>query len=173
MAAVIGGKLSYVPQVNDRLALPLINREFKITQVVIAPTAASPLGTVKIDNPAGLGFSIKIGVDTSGDPYTTVGYFYRKSAYTVFNGELRYHDDFDGATQGNYVVVRQAVTSPKPFSVLFPTSANSPSTDGLALRISLESADLDFSGRNMVSGTSTVHTTIPARSQPPAINNIN
>src|SRR5205085_2338395 len=51
-----GGTVPYVPQVGDKVALPLLNREFDITGVTKTPTTASTGGTVTISE--ALGFTI-------------------------------------------------------------------------------------------------------------------
>lgn len=163
----VGGAIPYVPQAGDRLVLPLISREFGITAVTTSPTAGNPNGVVTIDDAAGLGLSVTIGTDR-----TTTAYFYRKSAYVATNGELRYHENFEGAARGQYIVVRDNVTSPKPFAILFPTST-SLTSDELNLRVSLESAERTSSARSIRGSTTTLHTVIPVRNQPPEIANTN
>lgn len=159
----VGGIVTYVPQTGDRVRLPLLDREFGISAVTVVPTNGSPQGRITIDDPDGVGFTI-----TTGTGMETIGYFYRKAAYTVFNQELRYHENFQGSQAGIYKVVRSNVTSPKPFGLLYPTST-SLTSDALNLRVSLESADADYSQRAMLGSTVTLQTVIPARTQPPEI----
>ena len=101
----------------------------------------------------------------------TVGYFYRKAAYSVFNDQLRYHANFQGAAAGSYVVVRSKVTSPKPFALLYSTSA-SLTSDALNIRVSIETSDTDYSARSLKGSTITLQTVIPARTQPPEVSMI-
>jgi hypothetical protein len=105
-------------------------------------------------------------------PNVVTGYFYRRVAFTVYNHQLRYHPNFTGAARNTFNVVREGVMSPKPFSLLFPTSA-SISTDALNLRVSMEIADLGYSARRYKSGVTTLYTVFPPRNQPTAVASTN
>lgn len=140
-----------LPTAGDKLRLPLISREFLIS-------AASSNGTVTI--PGKLGFTLK-----TESPNLVTGYFYRRAAFTVQNRELRYHSNFNSASRTIYRVVRTGITTPTPFSILFPSST-SLSANGLNLRVSMELTDLEYSARNFGSGTTTLHTIYTPRSQP-------
>jgi hypothetical protein len=155
----VAGALPYVPEVGDKVVLPLLSREFDITAITKTPTAGSTTGTITI-SPA-IGFTVD--ATTSGN--VTTGYFYREVAYTVYNNQLRYHSNYTSTAKANYIVVRDKVTSPKPFGVLFATAA-SPSSTGLNLRLSLEFYDTNYSARQFTSGTVTLQAVIPPRVQP-------
>ncbi|MDR3403003.1 MAG: prepilin-type N-terminal cleavage/methylation domain-containing protein [Chthoniobacter sp.] len=158
----VGGAVPYVPEVGDKIVLPLLSREFDITAVTKTPTTGSTTGTVTI-SPA-IGFTVD--ATTAGN--VTTGYFYREVAYTVYNNQLRYHSNYTGAAKGTFRMIRDKVTSPKPFSVLFATAA-SPSSDGLNLRLSLEFYDTNYSARQYTGGTVTLQAIIPPRVQPPDV----
>jgi len=159
----VGGKLPYVPQANDKLYFPLLDREFLVSQVATTPTIGSTRGTVRLSLP--IGFKIS----TAGTNITT-GMFFRRSAFTVWNGALRYHENFDGAKQNNVVQVRDNVTSPKPFALLF-TSSTAPATNKLQLRLALECSDTKTSARRYLSGTTTLLSVIPPRNVPTFLSN--
>src|SRR5260221_919378 len=72
----VGSALPYVPQVGDKLVVPLIAREFDLSAITIAPTLGSKTGTVCISDPAGIGFTID--AVTAGN--ITTAYFYREVA---------------------------------------------------------------------------------------------
>ena len=163
----VGGKLPYVPQAGDKIAIPLIAREFDITAVVKAPTAGNTNGTVTISDSTGLGFTID--ATTAGN--ITTAYFYREVAYTVYGGQLRFHANYTGASKGSYTVVRDKITSPKPFALLF--TPGSSISDGLALRISLEAYDSSFSARKFTGGTVTLQTIVPPRNVPTPVSSTN
>ena len=114
-----GGHLPYVPQVGDKVAMPLIAREFDITAVVKAPTTGNTTGTITISDSTGLGFTID--ATTAGN--VTTAYFYREVAYTVYNGQLRFHANYTGASKGNWRLIRDKITSPKPFALLFTSGS--------------------------------------------------
>lgn len=157
-----GTTSDYVPKVGDKVVLPLVSREFDITAV---SGAASPTATVTIGTPCG--FSL----DTSGSNFI-VGYFYRRVAFSVWNNALRFHDDFTGDNRSNFTVVSSGVTSPKPFSLLFP-SASAVVTDALALRLSLEVTDMNYSAQKFGNSTTTLVTVIPPRNQPTVVSSSN
>jgi hypothetical protein len=154
--------ITFRPKPGDKLVLPLISREYDITAV---SGTFSPTGRVTI-TPA-VGFSLNATA-----PNIVTGYFYRKVAFTVADQELRFHEDFHGIERSNYRVVRTGVTSPRPFSLLFP-APNSLSTDGLNLRVSMELTDLGYSGRRFGNGTTTLYSIYPPRNQPTPITSTN
>lgn len=159
----VGGTLPYVPQAGDKVVLPLISREFAITAVTTTPTAGSPQGTITVNAPTGLGFTIN--TTTSGN--VTTGYFYRSVAYSVWDGSLRFHPNFTGSNRATTQEVRGRITSPQPFALLFPTSSSQ--IDNLALRISLEAYDPNYTNRRFQNGTVTLQTIIPPRAVPPPV----
>jgi prepilin-type N-terminal cleavage/methylation domain-containing protein len=146
----VGGKVPYVPQVGDKLVIPLLSREFDITAVTKAPTTASTTGTVTISDSTGLGFTID--ATTAGN--ITTAYFYRSVAYTIYGGQLR-----------------DKITSPKPFALLFAPSATT--SDGLNLRISLEFYDSNYSSKRFTNGTVTLQATVPPRTRPTPVSSTN
>ncbi|MEP6669919.1 MAG: prepilin-type N-terminal cleavage/methylation domain-containing protein [Chthoniobacter sp.] len=158
----VGGTVAYVPQVGDKVVLPLLSREFDITAVTKTPTAGSTTGTVTI-TPV-IGFTVD--ATTAGN--VTTGYFYRSVAYTVYNNQLRYHANYTGAAKSSYRIIRDRITSPKPFGVLFVTTS-SPSSTGLNLRMSLEFYDTNYSARQYIGGTVTLQAVVPPRVQPPDV----
>ena len=119
----VNGAVPYVPEVGDKVALPLLGTSYDITAVTKTPTVGSPSGTITI----GTGIGFAVNTTTTGN--VTTGYFYREVAYTVYNNQLRYHANYTGAAKGAYTIVRDEVTSPNPFSLLFLSGA--PTTDGL------------------------------------------
>jgi hypothetical protein len=153
--SVTGAAPFYVPQVGDKVVMPLVAREYAISAVTTTPSPGSPNGTVTINDPTGIGFTIN--TTTAGN--TTTGYFYREIAYSVFEGTLRRHANFTGTNRSQFTVVRNKITSPRPFALLFPTA--SASVDNLALRVSLEAHDPDYTNRRFVNGTVTLQTIIP------------
>ena len=163
----VNGQVPYVPNVGDKLVIPLVSREFDISAVPTVPTAGSPTGTVTIADAGGLGFTIN--ATAAGN--TTTAYFYRSTAFTVWNDTLRYHNDFTGARKPNFTVVRTNVTSPKPFSLLYTSPTGT--TDGLSVRISLEAHDGDYSARRFANGTATLQAVIPTRFLPTPITSTN
>ena len=156
----VGGLLSYIPQVGDKVVVPLVSREFAITAVTTVPTTGSTQGTVTINAPSGFGFTI----DATTVGKVTTGYFYREAAFSIWNGELRYHANYTGANRPTCKTIRNRITSPKPFALLFPTSSSP--IDNLSLRISLETYDPDYSSKNFVNGTATLQTIIPPLAMP-------
>ncbi|HEY3899124.1 MAG TPA: prepilin-type N-terminal cleavage/methylation domain-containing protein [Chthoniobacter sp.] len=162
----VGTAVPYVPEVGDKLVLPLLSSEFDITAVTKTPTVGSTTGTVTIST--ALGFTVN--TTTTGN--VTTGYFYREVAYTVYKNQLRYHANYTGSNQGSYTVVRDNVTSPNPFALLYLPSAQT--TDGLNLRLSLEFYDIDYySARKYKNGTVTLQAVVPPRTQPPDVSQTN
>jgi prepilin-type N-terminal cleavage/methylation domain-containing protein len=162
----VNGSVPYVPEIGDKVALPLLSSCFDITAVTVTPTTGSPTGTVTISTPVGFA----INTTTAGN--VTTGYFYREVAYTVYNNQLRYHANYTGSNQGKYIIVRDNVTSPNPFSVLYLPGAQT--TTALNLRLSLEFYDIDYySARNYRNGTVTLQAVIPPRAQPPEVSQTN
>jgi hypothetical protein len=154
----VSGALPYLPQAGDRVLLPLVNREYTINGVATAPTTSNTLGTIVLDRD--LGFTLT----TSGTNITTA-LFFRRAAFTAWNNQLRYHPNFQGSFQNSFVVVRDGVTSPKPFALLFSTSTST-NTDALQLRVGLESYDGKTSARRYLNGTSSLLSVIPPRTMP-------
>jgi prepilin-type N-terminal cleavage/methylation domain-containing protein len=161
------GGLSYIPQVGDKVVMPLLAREFDISAVTKTPTGGSTTGIVTISDPAGIGFTI----DTTTTGNMTTAYFYRSVAYTVHGGKLRYHPNYTGANRATFTVVRDKITSPKPFALLFAPDATV--SDGLNLRISLEFYDSTYSARRFTGGTVTLQATVPPRTRPTPVSSTN
>ena len=155
-----GSSLSYIPQVGDKVVVPLVSREFAITAVTTVPTPGSPQGTVTINATGGFGFTI----DATTVGKVTTGYFYREVAFSVWNGDLRYHANFTGSYKAICKTVRNRITSPKPFALLFPTSTSP--IENLSLRVSLETYDPDYSSKSLMNGTATLQTIIPPLAVP-------
>lgn len=163
----VGGKLPYVPQVGDKVAFPLLSREYDITAISQAPTTGNTVGTFTISDTAGIGFTI----DASTAGNVTTAYFYRSVAFTVYKGSLRYHANYTGTNKSAFTVVRNNITSPKPFALLFvPASTIS---DGLNLRVSLEFYDSAYSARRFTGGAVTLQATIPPRTRPTPVSSTN
>ena len=163
----VGGKLPYVPQVGDKVVIPLVSREFDITAVPLVPTTGSTVGTITISDTDGLGFTI----DATTPGNLTTAYFYRTVAYTVFGGQLRYHANYTGVAKSSFNVVRDKITSLKPFALLHP-SAVAP-TDGMNVRVSLEFHDSSYSARRFHNGTVTLQATVPPRWRPTPVSSTN
>ena len=163
-----GSSTPYVPQVGDKIVIPLIAREYDISAVHISPKPGSTSGTVSISDPDGIGYTID--AVTAGN--ITTAYFYREVAYTVYGNELRFHPNFNGNTKDTYTVLRDRVTSPKPFSVLF-NSVGDTVTDGLELHVSMESYDTSNSARRFINGTATFQAVVPSRTQPTPVSSTN
>lgn len=155
----VNGALPYVPAVNDKVWFALLDREFQITAVTTTPTVASPSGFITIHDTAGIGYTI----DTAS-PNVTTAMFFRQAAFSVYNNQLRYHDNFVGTSKNNNVVIHDMITSPKPFSVLYPTSTSI--SDQLTVRVSLEAYDLNYSKPAYPNGATTMQTCISVRNQP-------
>jgi type II secretory pathway pseudopilin PulG len=158
----VGTTLPYVPQVGDKVVLPLISREFIITAVPTVPTTGSRTGIVTVSGTSALGFTIKPSV--AGN--VTTGYFYREVAYSVYGGSLRYHKNFTSTNKTTFVQVRDKVTSTQPFGLLSPVAGETPIP---ALRISLEAYDPNYTGRKFSNGTATLQAVIPPLTIPTAI----
>ena len=159
----VGTTLPYVPQVGDKIVLPLISREFGITAVPTVPTSGSRTGVVTIDDTGGVGFTID--ATTAGN--VTTAYCYREVAYSVFGGTLRYHKNFTSTNKTSFVQVRDKVTSTQPFGLLYPTATAQVET--AALRISLEAYDPNYTGRRFSNGTATLQAVIPPLNIPTPI----
>jgi prepilin-type N-terminal cleavage/methylation domain-containing protein len=151
----VGSTLPYIPQVGDKVTIPVISREFTITAIPTSPTMGSKTGVITISATGGIGYTI----DTTTAGNVTTGYFYREIAYSVANGTLRYHPNFTGSNKTSFVIVRDQVTSTQPFALLYPTSTSS--IDTTALRISLEAYDSNYTGRRYSNGTATLQAVIP------------
>jgi prepilin-type N-terminal cleavage/methylation domain-containing protein len=149
-----------VPIVGDKLSLPLITREYDITGV----SGTSGIITVTLQQP--VGYTL-----TAASPNMITGNVYRRVALSVLNNELRFHPNFNGANRSNYRVIRGGITSPQPFTVLFPASGAE--TDGLNIRVSMEFTDLGYSNQKFGNGTTTLYTVIPARNQPTVLSSTN
>lgn len=163
----VNGTLPYVPKVGDKLELPLIGREYDISAVTTTPTAGSPNGTVTISDAKGLGYTL-----TTGTGYITTAYFYRRTAYSVWNRQLRYHDNFYGAQMNSTINVSENITSPKPFSLLYQNG--SIIDDSLSLRVSLETYDKQYVAPQIFrAGTTTMQSIGIARNHPALISNAN
>lgn len=139
-------------RVNDRLYIPLINRQFTITGV----TGTGAQHTVTLNVPIGANFSNSAG-------NITTGYFSRRAAFTVANRQLRYHADFQGAAEGNFIVVRRGITSANPFSLLCDAASLQPITR--MLRVSLETEDSALSARRYANSVTTFQTLITPSNQ--------
>ena len=163
----VGGKLPYIPQVGDKIVIPLVAREFDIVAVPDVPTTSKTTGTITIADKAGIGFTID--ATTAGN--LTTAYFYRSVAYTVYGGQLRYHANFTGAEKSNFKVVRDKVTSLKPFALLYPSSTAP--TDGMNVRISLEFYDSAYTARRFTNGAVTLQATVPPRWRPTPVSSTN
>ena len=153
------GGPAYSPQAGDKFILPVIKQIFDITAVTTAPTPGNPQGTVSFA-PTQLAYAIE-----PSDTNMMTGYFLQRVAYTVWQGRLRYHPNFTGSGLNDSIVVRQNITSPRPFAFLF-TSPSAPVPDLENLHVSLESYDSGFSARRFLGGTTTFKTVISARTQP-------
>lgn len=163
----INGQVPYVPQAGDKVVIPLIAREYDITAVPVVPSTGSPVGTVTVSSAGGIGFTLN--ATAAGN--VTTAYFYPSAAFTVWNGQLRYHKDFSGSRKSTFTLVRDNITSPRPFALLYPTGGGP--TDGLNLRISLEAYDGSHSARQFTNGTTTLQAVIPTRTAPTAISSTN
>lgn len=159
----VGTTLPYVPQVGDKVVLPLISREYGITAVPTVPTSGSRTGVVTISDTSGLGFTVD--ATTAGN--VTTGYFYREVAYSVWDGALRFHKNFNSTNKTSFVQVRDRVTSTKPFGLLYPTATSL--VEKSALRVSLETYDPNYTGRKFANGTATLQTVIPPLNIPAPI----
>jgi prepilin-type N-terminal cleavage/methylation domain-containing protein len=158
---------NYIPEVGDKVVLPLIAREFRIVAVPTKPTSSNRAGTITIEDTAGIGFPITVNGSS-----VTVANFYRMVAYTVHNRELRFHPNFTGAAQNTSRGVSRNITSTKPFALLYDT-LSSASTDALNLRISLEAYDQAYSARRFANGTGTLQSIVPGRTQPTPVSSTN
>lgn len=159
----VGTTLPYVPQVGDKVVLPLISREYGITAVPTVPTSGSRTGVVTISDTSGLGFTVD--ATTAGN--VTTGYFYREVAYSVWGGTLRFHKNFTGTNKTTVTQVRDRVTSTQPFGLLYPTATSQ--VENSALRVSLETYDPNYTGRKFSNGTATIQAVIPPLNIPTPI----
>ncbi len=149
------------PAAGDKLALPLISKEYDITAVSGSGTSVTLTVTPQV------GYTL-----STASPNMVTGNIYRRVALSVVKNELRFHPNFNtAATQKNYRVVRGGMTSPKPFTTLFPANGDSP--QNLEVRVSLEITDLGYSNQKFGNGTTTLYTVIPARNQPAALSHTN
>lgn len=149
----VNGAVPYIPAVGDKLSLPVIDKVAEITAVSGTPTTGAPI--VNITIASGLGYTL----NATNPANITTGYFYSASAFTVWDGQLRYHKDFSGSRKNSYVQVRDSITSPLPFGLLYRTG--SATVDNTSLRVSLEAYDGSFSARAFTNGTTTLKITIP------------
>jgi len=156
----VNDELPYIPAVNDKLWFPLLSREFKITAIPVMPNKDNPIGTITIHDTKGLGYTIDVT-----NPSVTTALFFHQVYYYVYDNKLWLDDS---SMPKHPVVVHDMITSPKPFSVLFPTSS-SPSSDRLTMRVSLEAYDLSYSKRSYPNGATTMQTCISVRNQPPFV----
>lgn len=166
---LVNGDLPYYPSIGDKMQLPLIAREFTITAVNTAPTKTVTTGTITLSS--SVGFNLyTAGTTPAGvtNPITT-GHFYEVVGYSVWNSQLRYHRTFPPAVAADTMVVRDNVTSPKPFALLFPTASSS-LTDCLNLRVSLEAYDQQYGLPLFKNSTTTLQAVIPSRTQPITLN---
>jgi hypothetical protein len=62
----VGGALPYTPKAGDKVALPLISKEFTITAVSTTPSVGSTIGIVTIDQQLGFTISSGVGNITTG-----------------------------------------------------------------------------------------------------------
>ncbi|MDQ3565797.1 MAG: hypothetical protein M3436_17395, partial [Pseudomonadota bacterium] len=165
----------FLPRVGDKIFMPLISMQYDVVSVPVPPTSGSTTGTVTITQSVNDGYTAvpRVGFTLTTDPVNiiTTAYFFRRSAYVVWNGELRLHSSFFGAQINEFTVIRGNVTSARPFSLLFPVGAIS--TDALKLRVSLEAYDSQYSARLFGNATTTLQTTIPPRNQPTLLSNNN
>lgn len=155
----VNGEMPYTPQIGDKVVLPVIKQTLQITGIITAPTSGSTVGTISF-SPATLAFSIE---PTAGNMMT--GYFLRRIAFTVWDGQLRHHPNFTGTQRNVFAVVRGNVTSPRPFALLF-SNPTEPIADSESLRVSMEAFDTGFSARRFLNGTTTYQTVISSRTQP-------
>jgi type II secretory pathway pseudopilin PulG len=142
---------SYVPEVGDKIYIPLIRKELDITGVIAPPSEGVPTFTVTTAQAIGYAFS-------RTEESVTAAYFLRKVGFSVFNNELRFHKRFPGESS-DIVVVCGGVTSPKPFALLCPGGT----PDDLAVRVSLEAHDRDYTNRKFQGGTVTLQSTYSPR----------
>jgi type II secretory pathway pseudopilin PulG len=149
------------PVVGDKVVMPLITQEYDVTAV----SGSGTTRTVTISTP--IGYTLNTTA-----PNVVTGYFYRRVAFTVYNNQLRFHGNFTASARNTFDVVRSGVMSPRPFSLLFPTSS-SISSDALNLRVSMEIADLGYSARRYQTGVTTLYTVFPPRNQPTAVASTN
>ena len=165
---LVNGALPYTPSVGDKVQIPLISQEYDITAVNTAPTTSNTKGIITVSSTTGFTLYTVTGTTASGltltNPITT-GYFYKRSGYTVWNNQLRYHPKYPPVAASDTLFVRHNITSPKPFGLLYSgSSAATPSTT--SLRMSLEAYDTNYSSKLYQNGTSTLQAIIPSRTYP-------
>lgn len=164
------GSSSYKPVVGDKVQIPLISRDFQITKA----TGVGSLWTVTVNS--AIGSTISTATNGTWTNPITTAVFYRRVAYVVLNNQLRYDPWVPippspvAAVKANnkfsdMYLVKNNVTSGKPFSLLFPTATSS-LTDSANVRVSLESYDLLYGARFIQNGTTTLQAIIPSRNQP-------
>lgn len=146
------GVVTYVPQIGDKVWVPLVDAKLTITAINATPTSGSPNGRFTVSTPLGFTFG-----NTSTN--ITTGYFFRQAAYSVQNNELRFHPNFTGGAKNTYSIVRTGITSPKPFALI----GTDPSLD---MRISLEFYDSKWTARRFLGGATTLQSVISVRTQP-------
>lgn len=162
-----GGQLPYIPADGDKLQIPLISSEFDIT-VLTPPAIGNTQGVVTISGSTGTGFTLYTSGTTpwGGSNPIVTGYFYHRVGYTVWNNQLRYHPNYLPRVPSDTILIRNNITSPSPFALLFSGT----SADILNLRVSLEAYDMDYSNRLYNNGTTTLQDIIPSRTQPATLN---
>lgn len=133
---------------GDRVLIPLIASQF----TVVFAVPSTGLATITLDAPVRYEFE-------NAAANNTIGYFFRSTAYTVWNGQIRYHPSFVPPNRGDFTIVRRAgVTSVAPFSFLWPIEGNGNSSS--RVRISLETQDGRLSARRYGNSTTTFKTVI-------------
>lgn len=166
----------FTPKIGDKIQIPLlsgVSGEYDVLSVTMtAPTGGGTTvtGVVGISPP--LGYTIyTTGTTPAGvvNPVTT-GYFYQRVGYTVYKNQLRFHSYLpkppytprtgDPAP----IVVRNNITSPRPFALLFPSSTSA--VDLTNLRVSLEAYDLSYSSKVYGNGTTTLQAIVPSLNNP-------
>lgn len=175
------GTSGYTPLVGDKVQFPLLSREFDIVAGTspATPAKSGTLWTVTLSGQIGNSL-------TTGTGFITTAIFYHRVGYFVLNNQLIYdpgyppppyptkpvsafpYDAVPTPPKQQMAVIKTNVTSPKPFSLLFPT-ATSTITDGLNLRVSLESYDLQYSSHILQDGTTTLQAVMPSRNRPPVL----
>ncbi len=161
----VNGELSYSPQVGDKVVIPVIKQTLEITAIITAPNIVNTVGRVSFA-PAKLGYAVE---PTATNMMTA--YFLRRVGFTVWKDQLRFHPNFTGAQRNTHTVVRDNITSPRPFSLLF-SSPTEPIADSESLHVSIEAFDTGFSARRFLNGTTTYQTVVSPRTQPIFIPNI-
>ncbi len=172
------GSSGFEPKPGDKVQIPLISRDFQINTVT--PPTTGTVWAVTVDKAIGSTIATIANSTPSwkSTPITTA-VIYRRVAYVVMYNQLRLDSNLpvppypkaaitpftDTSTKKGMALIKTNVTSPKPFSLLFPTSTSTV-TDAANLRVSLESYDLLYSARFLQNGTTTLQAIIPSRNQP-------